>query len=252
MIVAWPNRDLILSALHLMSVAMSQNRPIDAVLLSTVCEPDVLDVKDCFELAVHILGTLRDVSSGMLRDTIEQLFCFRQITRSSTAFSSRCVPDCPLFFLQLPVSGSSTLMECLNSYFRIIQLDAEPPQTQQLFIRSLPRFFCLGTDRYVWGNDHMVKDYCRAAFPVILDMTPYAVQTENRYPYQLAAIISHLGNHEKDQSHYMTFLRIFGQWIRFNDTKVEAVEKPAALHENFPETGGSPQTATILLYMADN
>jgi hypothetical protein len=38
----------------------------------------------------------------------------------------------------------------------------------------------------------------------------------------------------------MTFLRIFGQWIRFNDIEVEAVEESAALHENFPETQGFP------------
>jgi hypothetical protein len=48
------------------------------------------------------------------------------------------------------------------------------------------------------------------------------------------------------------FLRIFGQWIRFNDTEVEAAEQSAALYENFPETEGSPQTATILLYVVDN
>jgi hypothetical protein len=60
MIVAWPNRHLIISALRLMFVAMSQNRPIDAVSLSTVCEPDVIDGKDCFELALQILGALRD------------------------------------------------------------------------------------------------------------------------------------------------------------------------------------------------
>jgi hypothetical protein len=71
MIVAWPNRDPIISALRLMFVAMSQNRPIDAVSLSTVCEPDVLDGKDCFELALQTLGALCDASSGMLRDTIE-------------------------------------------------------------------------------------------------------------------------------------------------------------------------------------
>jgi hypothetical protein len=61
-----------------------------------------------------------------------------------------------------------------------------------------------------------------------------------------------LGNPEKDQYYYMTFLRIFGQGIRFNDTDVEAVEESAALHENFPETEGSPQTATILLCVTDN
>jgi hypothetical protein len=141
MIVAWPNRDPIISALRLMFVAMSQNRPTDAVSLSTVYEPDVLDGKDCFKLALQILRALHDASSWMLRDTIEQLFCFRQITRFSTAFSSRYVSNRPLFFLHLLVSGSSTLMECLNSYFRIIQLDAESPQTQQIFIRSVPRFF---------------------------------------------------------------------------------------------------------------
>jgi uncharacterized UBP type Zn finger protein len=68
----------------------------------------------------------------------------------------------------------------------------------------------------------------------------------------LAAVISHLGNPEKDQGHYMTFLRIFGQWIRFNDTEVEAVEESAALYANFPETERLSQTATILLYVADN
>jgi hypothetical protein len=93
MIAAWPNRDPILSALHLIFVAMSQNRPIDAVSLSTGCEPDVLDGGDCFELALQILEALCDASSGMLRVTIEQLLCSRLITRFSTTFSSRCVPD---------------------------------------------------------------------------------------------------------------------------------------------------------------
>jgi hypothetical protein len=77
-------------------------------------------------------------------------------------------------------------MECLDSYFRILRLDAEPPQTQQIVIRSFPRFFFLSLGRYVWGNNHMAKDCRRVAFPVMFDMTPYAVQTENRYHYQLA------------------------------------------------------------------
>jgi hypothetical protein len=80
LIVAWPNRDLIISALHLMFVAMYQDRLTDVVSLSTVCEPDAFDGKDCFELGLQILGALHDVSSGTLRDTIQQLFCSRQIT----------------------------------------------------------------------------------------------------------------------------------------------------------------------------
>jgi hypothetical protein len=53
-IVAWPNQDLIISALHLMLVAMSQDRFIDTVSLSTVCKPGVFDGKNCFELGLQV------------------------------------------------------------------------------------------------------------------------------------------------------------------------------------------------------
>jgi hypothetical protein len=93
LIVAWPNRDRIISTLPLMFVAMSQDQIIDAVSLSTVCEPDVVDGKDCFELGLQIFGGIRDASSGALRDTIQQLFRPRQIPRLSAPFSSRRVSD---------------------------------------------------------------------------------------------------------------------------------------------------------------
>jgi hypothetical protein len=56
---------------------MSQDRLIDVVSLSTVCESDVLDDKDCFELGLQISGAFCDASSGTLRDIIRQLFCSR-------------------------------------------------------------------------------------------------------------------------------------------------------------------------------
>jgi hypothetical protein len=52
LIVAWSNCDPIISAIRLIFLAMSKNRHIDTVSLSIVCEPDVLDGKDCFELAL--------------------------------------------------------------------------------------------------------------------------------------------------------------------------------------------------------
>jgi hypothetical protein len=141
LIIAWPNRDLIISALHLMFVAMYQDRITDVISLSTVCEPDSFDGKDCFELGLQILEALHDVSSGTPRDAIQQLFCSRQITRFSTSFSSRRVSDRHSFFWHLPVSESSTWIKCLNSRVEVIQFDVEPPQTQQNFIRSFLGFF---------------------------------------------------------------------------------------------------------------
>jgi hypothetical protein len=80
LIVVWPNQNLIVSASHLMFVTMPQDRLIDAVSLSIVCEPDVFDGKDRFELGLQTFRALHDASSGALRDTIQQLFCSRQIT----------------------------------------------------------------------------------------------------------------------------------------------------------------------------
>jgi hypothetical protein len=141
---------------------------------------------------LQILGALSNASSGTLRDTIQQLFCFRSITWFSTLFSSRCVSDRHLSIWHLPVSGSSTWIECLNSCLWVIQLDVEPPQTQQNFIRLFPRLFFLSLGRHVGTNGHMVKDCTRVTFPVMFDMVPYAFLTKIWYPYQLGADISHL------------------------------------------------------------
>jgi hypothetical protein len=140
-----------------MLVAMSQDRLIDAVSLSALCESDLFDGKDCFEPGLQLLGALRDASSGTLRDKIQQLFCSGQITRFCAYFSSRRVFDRRSFFWHLPFSGSSTWIECLNSCLRVIQFDVEPPQTQHYFIDSFPRFF-LSLGRHVWTSDQMVKD----------------------------------------------------------------------------------------------
>jgi hypothetical protein len=77
---------------------MFQDRLIDAASLSTGDEPEVFDGKDCFELGLQVLAVLRGASSGTLRDTIQQSFCSRQITRFSTLFSSRRVSDRHSFF----------------------------------------------------------------------------------------------------------------------------------------------------------
>jgi hypothetical protein len=110
LIVAWLNRDLTLSSLHLMVIAISQDWLINAILLSTVCEPDVFAGKNYSELGLQRLGSLCDGSSGTLRNTIQQLFCSRQIVRFSPSFSSIGVSDrhsSDTFPFQDPLLGSN-------------------------------------------------------------------------------------------------------------------------------------------------
>jgi hypothetical protein len=40
---------------------------------------------------------------------------------------------------------------------------------------------------------------------------------------------------------------VFDRWIRFDDSRIEAVNESVALGENFSETAASSQTASILL-----
>jgi ubiquitin C-terminal hydrolase len=65
--------------------------------------------------------------------------------------------------------------------------------------------------------------------------------------YQLAAVISHMGEVDEYLCHYIAFVRVFGQWIRFHDIVVTPVNESAALEDNFPEEDGSAQTASILI-----
>jgi hypothetical protein len=80
----------------------------------------------------------------------------------------------------------------------------------------------------------------------------YAFHPVIRSKYQAATVIPYLGRREDDVGYYITFLRVFGQWIPFDDSCVGAVIELAVLEDDFPETYGSMRTASILCYASDN
>jgi hypothetical protein len=55
LIIAWPNRDPIISALHLMFDAIYQDRLTDVVSLPTVCEPDAVPAGQSYSVGCHRL-----------------------------------------------------------------------------------------------------------------------------------------------------------------------------------------------------
>jgi hypothetical protein len=252
MILAWPNCDQTVSNLRVLFASMSQHHVTDAVSFSTICEPDLYDVKDCSKLALKSLGALRDSSSGPLMSTIEHLVCFKLTTRLQIRFSSRRVAYPPSLFLHLPVFGSSTLNDCLDSFFGIIALNSQTAETQHRFISVFSKIIFIDLGHNVWNRDHIEKDSRTIAFPITVDMAQYGFGLPARSHYQLVSVIAHLGNPRDYQGHYIPFLRAFGQWFRFDDTHVQEVTESQALDDNFPEMEGCTQTASILLYLSDN
>jgi ubiquitin C-terminal hydrolase len=119
-------------------------------------------------------------------------------------------------------------------------------------ICSFPKFFFIQLIREVWNIDHIKKDCRSIAFPLKLNMDAYTPDCGINTHYQLAAVIAHLGDPDPNRGHNIAFLRIFGQWIRFNDTQVDFVNESNALEDNFPENEESTQTAIILLYVVDD
>jgi hypothetical protein len=69
--------------------------------------------------------------------------------------------------------------------------------------------------------------------------------------HQLAAVIARLGDPAEDRGYYMSFLRVFGPWIRVNDISVKNIYERKALGDNFQEADDSDPIGTILLYVAD-
>jgi hypothetical protein len=83
-------------------------------------------------------------------------------------------------------------------------------------------------------------------------MTQYNFGPWTRSHYQLVSVTAHLGDPRDYQGHYITFLSVFGQWIRLDGTHVQEVPESQALDDNFPRIERSTQTASILLYVSDN
>jgi hypothetical protein len=82
-------------------------------------------------------------------------------------------------------------------------------------------------------------------------MTSHAFNRGVRHEYQLRAVIAHFGIPDHDGGHHIAFVRVFGQWIRFDDSGVEVVNESGARGENFPQQAGMSQTASTRLYMVN-
>jgi ubiquitin C-terminal hydrolase len=95
------------------------------------------------------------------------------------------------------------------------------------------------------------KDCHSYEFSVNLDVTGGLSNACRGFRYQLEAVVAHLGIAGNGLGDYLTFCRILDQWICFNDCQVECIGQQQSVQEHFPETEASTQTASRLLYVAE-
>jgi ubiquitin C-terminal hydrolase len=251
MILAWPNDNPIGTEFRLLFAQMSRHEVTSAASLSRICELHLVCGQDCSEFGMQIFQALHNSFSEGLRYTVENLICFQLSMRFRGPFSQENVTQTQEFFFRLPIADSSTLIDCLNSFFAAIPYSSQEYETRQYSISFFPRFLFINLGRDMWNGMNMEKDCRRIDCPAILDLSRSAFHEGICPRYQLATVISHLGRPPQDVGHCMAFLKISRQWMRFNDTEVEAINQSAALEGNFPENDRSTQTATILLYASD-
>jgi hypothetical protein len=98
LIFAWINQDLMISALHLVFISMSQDRLINAVSLSTVCEPDFFIAEIASKWACRYSGH----SVILLREDLGT-----QLNNCSLSGRSLdCLPLSPLYLFPIDIHSS--------------------------------------------------------------------------------------------------------------------------------------------------
>jgi uncharacterized UBP type Zn finger protein len=93
-----------------------------------------------------------------------------------------------------------------------------------LKISALPPVLMLQLKRFQFNPyteaNEKVLDKC--AYPEDIDFAPWTLDPSVPRPYELYAVLVHEGS-QASSGHYYVFIRLEGQWFRFNDEHVEEV-----------------------------
>jgi hypothetical protein len=220
-------------------------------MTSAVSMEHVKSAKDCSELAIQIFEALREAAPESLQSIIQSLICFELSSQVPFWDGIREVAQPSACLLHLPVTEFSNLSDALHDFF-FVNAEADPDQPQRYSIKSFPRFLFIRLGRLRWNFGTLEKDCRRVDFPLALDMTKYAQDPSIPQWYHLEGVIPHFGLPNGWVCHYITFLRLYGQWIEFNDPIVHSVTEKEAVEDNFSERDGSTRTGSLLLYVADD
>ncbi|KAG8431340.1 hypothetical protein GDO86_019024, partial [Hymenochirus boettgeri] len=98
---------------------------------------------------------------------------------------------------------------------------------QYAYVTILPSTLNLQLMRFVFDRQtgHKKKLNTYIGFSETLDMNPYLEQTDNKYLYELSAVLIHRGV-SAYSGHYIAHVKDpqTGEWYKFNDEEIEKME----------------------------
>jgi hypothetical protein len=250
LIMRWNTSERIVLQLQLVFRELARKNLISARFLRDVSEPGRAGPKDCSEFGRNLLNALFVIASPELTEQLNTLIRFQIRHVRSYPDHDQIILDNPATMLIVNTLGVNSLIQALRRDFAGARpLGGVDVRGEKNCIRSLPVFLLIDVRRDVWINGRMEKDCHRFAFPTVLDMAPYAYPPKQKLGFLLAGVVAHLGLPHAGICHYVTFRRMFGKWICFNDSSVTAVDQEQAVDNNYPNIYSSSQTASLLLYV---
>jgi hypothetical protein len=157
--------------------------------------------------------------------------------------------------LSLDIGGAQNLQEAIAAHFERKSTPDSPIQIREI-ITQFPRFLFINLVRRSVDETPAVTrvDSPLFQFPARLDMGPYGPPRCPR-PYDLAAVIADPKFNDSPRS-YEAFIRIYNQWMRFEDRTIRAIEVEPGLEQTaqdtLPKMVSGQAGPEILLYVAMN
>jgi hypothetical protein len=107
----------------------------------------------------------------------------------------------------------------------------------------MPRFLFVELDRHIGNADDFLADDRAVEFPLRLNLKTY-ILTSVKYTYLLGRVIAFRGG---KMGVHVTFLKIFGQWVRIGPDGVLPLDSDPEVKDN----SGDPwsQLWSLLLYV---
>jgi hypothetical protein len=108
--------------------------------------------------------------------------------------------------------------------------DPQEPHAQPKFLADIPRFLFIELKPRIRNAVESVSDHRAVQFPLFLDLQPYAVSLV-KATYLLGGVIAFRRYAGEQMGVYVTFLKIFGQWVSIGRDGVVPLESNQELQD---------------------